>query len=256
MAVCRFLIDNVWVTAAGALSATSEASALLATSTQNKDRTNVWRSLSQTADQALTRDLGEAMAVDNVAVANVRRLNGGDLKLYEGGSGASAGSWNLVATLPDQDEDTRLAVSSFAATTARHWKLEWTNAEPSTADYAECGYVGLGEAFEPSRACVVPVQWEPNDPSIGRSSVDGQTSFTTRTGYSSGSLVFRALSEGDLTSFRALYRGFGRRAPFFFSLDTDLGNQQWLMRFAGELTVKRRHVPGRYDLSFNWLEHL
>lgn len=256
MSFCRFLEVNVWRDLAGTLVATSEASALPASSTQNTDRRFVWRSLSQTADQVLTRDLGASTAIDYAAVANVRRQGGGILKLYQAGTGASPGAWTLVATFGTEDPETRISVVTFASVSARHWKLEWANGVPATPDYAECGYVGLGSAFEPSRACIVPVPWQLVDPSVGRASVDGQLSFTTRTSFAAGQLFFRAVDETDLGYFRSMRRSLGRKTPFFFSLDSSLGNQQWLMRFAGDLAVDRRPVPGRYDVSFDWQEAL
>lgn len=252
---CAFLEVNDWVTGGGTLVATSAASALPAAATQDPERTYVWRSLEQTADQVLTRDFGASRVVGYCAVANVRRQNGGALKLYQGGVGGSP-SWNLVATFGDEDAETRMAVVTFAPLAARHWKLEWTNAVPATPDYAECGYVGLGSAFEPTRACIVPVPWMLIDPSVPRTSVDGQASFTTRTSFASGSLAFRSVSEADLTSFRSMRRSLGRKKPFFFSLDTGHTNQQWLMRFAGDLEITRRPVPGRYDVAFDWQEAL
>lgn len=250
---CRFLEENEWSSAIGTLTATSAATALPVTASQSPERTYVWRSLSQTADQVLTRDLTAARPCDFIAVANVRRHNAGTLKLYQGGTGASP-SWSLVATLPDEDEETRLAVATFESVAARHWKLVFENGNPGDADYAECGYVGLGAAFEPSRACVVPVAWTPVDPSIESASVDGQASYTSRTPYAEGDLLFKAIDEADLTAFRSLYRTVGRRIPFFFALDTSLGHQQWLMRCAGDLIIRRRPVPGRYDVSFSWRE--
>ena len=253
MAVCLLLIDNEWSISAGTLVATSEAAAMPASLTQVPERTKPWRSLSQTADQVLTRDLGSGRAVTYVAVANVRLQNGGSLKVYQGGTGG-APAWSLVATFPAQDPDTRMAVCTFATITARHWKLEFVNGVPATPDYAECGYVGLGTAFSPTRACVVPVPWQPVDPSVKSSSVDGQQSYTTRTIYAAGAFLFRAINESDLTSFRSLYRSLGRKTPYFFSMDSSLGNQQWLMRIDSGLRVERRHVPGRYDLSYSWEE--
>lgn len=254
MTFCHFLADNEWTGAT--LTASSAASALPAAATQDTDRLYPWRSLSQTADQTLIADLGAAASIDFWAVANIKRQNSGAVKLYQGGSGGSPGAWSLVATLDAEDAETRLAVEVFAAVSARHWKVEWTNGNGAVADYAEAGYIGLGAAFTPSRACSTPVPWSPTDPSVARASVDGQESYTRRTSYAAGSLLFRSVSETDLDGFRSLYRTVGRRTPFFFALDADLGNQKWLMRLAGELEIRRRPVPGRYDVSIDWREAL
>jgi len=254
MTFCHFLETNLWSISSGTLTATSEASALPVEATQDTDRLYVWRSLTQTADQVLTRDLGAAYDVDFVAIANAKRQGGGTVKLYSGGTGGSPGAWSLVATIPAEDDETRVSCVSFASVNARHWKIEYANGVPAVADYAEAGYIGLGEAFTPSRACVLPVEWAPSDPSVGRSSVDGQQSYTRRSSFAVGGLAFKAVSESDLTAFRSLYRTVGRRVPIFFALDSSLANQQWLMRIAGDLTIARRHVPGYYDVSIDWTE--
>lgn len=253
--ICGFLGVNEWATGDGTLVASSEASALPASATQEAERTYVWRSLEQTADQYLIRDFGGDKTINFVAVANVRRHNFGPLKLWEGGSGVSP-AWSLVATLPDEDPDVRMSSVVFSPVTARHWKLEWTNAVPAAPNYVECGYVGLGSTFEPSRACQVPLPWDLIDPSVARASVDGQQSYTPRTPFAAGEIAFTSVSEADLTSFRSIRRSLGRKTPFFFVLDSSHGYQQWLMRFAGDLEVTRRHVPGRYDVAFGWQEAL
>lgn len=252
--ICGFLATNEWSAAGGSLTATSAAAGLPAAATQDTERTYVWRSLSQTADQVLTRDLGSSKAVTYCAAANVKRQGGGTLKLYQGGTGGSPGAWTLVATLPDQNANSRIGVATFASVSARHWKLEWANGVPATPDYAECGYIGLGLAFEPTRACQVPVPFTLVDPSIPQSSPDGQTSFTVRTPYATGTMAFKALSQADHDSFETMRLALGVRTPFFFSLDTGYTKQQWLMRFAGDLAFERRHVPGRYNLGFEWTE--
>ena len=251
MGFCRFLQTNAWREGAGTLVATSEALALPAAATKDTDRTFVWRSLSQVGDQSLIRDLGVATAATFAGIANLKRQNGGDVELYEGGTGGSP-SWNLVGAFPAQDDDTRLSTLFFDSISARHWKIQWTNG--GAADYAEAGYIGLGTMFEPSRLCQVPIDWTPIDPSILRTSVDGQVSVTTRTRYAVGGLSFLSINESDLTTFRSMQRSLGRKTPFFFALDTGLSYFQWLMRFSSDPKYTRRHVPGRYNVEFDWEE--
>lgn len=245
----RFLWNNLWSGSSGSIAALSAASALPAAASQNPDRTYVYRSLSQTANQYLTRDLGSAQAVTALGVANVRLQNAGALKLYEGGSSASPGVYNLVATLPSQDADTRVATAAFGSVSARHWKLEWENGIPATPDYVELGFACLAAFFEPSRHPVLPLGLRRADPSVMRASVDGQQTWTQRTHFASGALVFNNAPEADLDTYRQMYRQLGRRTPFFFILDDSLGYQQWLLRFASDVDFTRKPVPGRYDVA-------
>jgi hypothetical protein len=253
VAFCRFAYDNRWPLSSGTLVASSAASGLPAAASQNPDRTYVWRSLNQTANETLTRDLGSSVACTVVAVANVRPKNAGAVKLYEGGTGSSPGSWNLVTTIAPQDQDTRVSIALFTAT-ARHWRIEFENGVPAVADYAEVGYVFLGPSWEPTRHCVLPLNIQRPDPSVGRASVDGQESFTRRTKRYQGGFFFQNVNQGDFDTHLALERAVGRTTPFFFALDTSLGYQQWLMRLTSDLAVTRRTVPGRWDVSYQWKE--
>src|SRR5262245_34665461 len=106
--LCAFLPVHEWSAAGGTLAATWAAAALPASARQDTERTYVWRSLSQAADQLLARDLGSAKAINYVATANVKRQGGGTLKLYEAGTGAGPGAWNLVTTLPAQNANSRI----------------------------------------------------------------------------------------------------------------------------------------------------
>lgn len=250
----RILWDNLWSRSGTLITATSEASALPAAASQSPDRTYVWRSLSQAADQALTADLGAAALADSVAIANLRRQGGGDLKLYEGGSGGSPGTWNLVATLPSAGDEGRVSLAVFSAVTARHWKLQWRNAAAPGADYAEAGYIHLGPHWNFTGPAGFPAHVG-IDPSLRRDSVDGQANFALRTAYSTGQ-IDAVLDEMQLSTLRNIRRQIGQRTPFFLERAAAYPWMVWLVRFLSEIAYER--IPGtnptKYRASFEWEE--
>lgn len=252
MSYCKSLVTNRW--ASGTVTALTSASALPATNSQSPERTLVWRSESSVTGQYLLCDMGASYACDFLAVANLVRQNGEAVKLYEGGTGGSPGAYNLVATLPAQSDDTKISSIIFGSTSARHWKLEWTNT--GAAAYAEVGYVGLGAAVAFNMANATPsVTFERNDPSIESVSTDGQKSYTSRTKYYSGNLHFDFFLEADATLIHAIWNTVGKQTPFFFALDTDLLNQQWLMRMNSSVSWERRGgATPIYRVAFDWEE--
>jgi hypothetical protein len=250
-----FAPENLWSTEDGALTALSEASGLPAAASQSPDRTYIYRSLSQIANQTLIRDVGtNGQTLSCIGMANTKRMNEGTVRLYQGGNGASPGAWVSVVALPPEDSTTRVAYAFFTPVIARWWKLEWENFNDLIADYAEVGYVFLGAPNEFSRGVVVPVPIGRTDPSVARASVDGQESYVQRSGSFFGSFMHRNASEADLTAMRQIYLAVGRRTPIFAVLDSTIGWQAWLLRFASDVSHPRRSVPGRYDISYSWRE--
>jgi hypothetical protein len=254
MSKIRFLYDNVWADAGGTVAATSEASALSAAASQNPDRSYVWRSLSQVANQALTRDLGSSKAATCVAVANVKRQNAGTLKLQEAGIGAGPGAWNDVATIPVQDAHSRVSFAFFNSLSARHWRLLFLNGNGALADTAEVGYVHLGTYFEPTYNIMNP-EIHRFDPSVGRASVDGQSTFAQRSPFDYGDFNFDAMPEADLNSLQSIYHSVGNSTPFFVVLDTALPWMAWLLRFSSPVrSMPVSLAPIGYDVGLSWTE--
>lgn len=249
----RALINNFWMT--GTVTALSQVSSLPAIFTQTPERTQIYRSLSQTADQYLLLDAGSSRTFDFIALANVKLQNAGNIQLYSGGTGASPGAYSLVCTLGPYDLDTQMCSKLFTPVTARHWKILFINGSIGVADYVETGYVGLGAATIPDDGCVPEISYERIDPSVIQQSVDGQKSFTTRRGYFVGSVTYDFLLEADATKFHNAWRTVAKQIPFFFALDENIANQQWLIRFGEGLKFSRRGglVP-IYRISFDWEE--
>lgn len=252
MAYCNILIPNLWES--GTVTGLTEAAGLPATNSQNPERTKVWRSNSSTTGQYLLCDLGTSQACDYAAIANLVRQNGEAVKLYEGGTGSSPGAYNLVATFPTESSDTRLTAVKFSTTSARHWKILWTNT--GAAAVAEAGYVGLGAVIAQTRLCTPTVDLAQIDPSVEQASVDGQKSYTSRTGYYAGTLNFDFMLEADRTLFSGAWRTVKRQLPFFLAIDTGIINMTWLMRYSGNLGWSTWNFGGtpRYRLSFEWEE--
>lgn len=253
MSYCKILLTNYWSATATTVTPLTESAALPGSNTRSPQRTKPWRSDSSATGQTLLADLGSSLQCDIVAVADLVRQNDEAVELYEGGTGGSPGAYNLVATLPAQDPDTRISSAVFTPTSARHWKLEWTNT--GAAAVAEAGYVGLGKTLAIAKTCEPEIHFSRTDPSVEQMSVDGQKSFTSRTGYYRGKIDFVFSLAADAALFHSLWRGVRREIPFFFILDSSVGNEQWLMRM-GDLDVMRRGhgtVPA-YDFGFEWEE--
>lgn len=253
MSRIRFLASNLASVPATVLTASSAASGLPVTAAINPDRTFVWRSAAAVTGQTIDLDLGSPQAVSAIAVANVKLIGTGVLELYHRGNAETPGTPELVATLPTQDPDRRLAFVFFAELTHRHWRLQWTN-PTAVSDYAEVGYLYLGTYLEPSVNISVPFDVAAVDPSIPGESLDGQATFTSRTNYAGGAFQFRDIAEADLTSLRALRRTVGVRTPFVMVLDEALAWTAWLARFASELRIGFGELAGRYHVSFDWKE--
>lgn len=253
MSYCKALIANFW--SSGTVSALSETPALPASFSKSPERTAIYRSLSQTADQYLLCDFGSIQGVNFLAIANLKTQNNGSVELYEGGSGTTPGAYNLVCTLGAYNLETRLASAFFDTVTARHWKLLFINGDSLVSDYVETGYVGLGPAMAQTRDCEPEITFEKLDPSTLQQSVDGQKSFTSRTPYYMGSLSFDFVLEADRNLLDEAFRTVSKQIPFFFMLDTDISSQQWLLRFGESLRTTRRggEVP-IYRVSFDWEE--
>ncbi len=253
MARIRFLFQNRASAATSVLTASSEAASLPAKAAVNPDRTFVWRSAKATTVQTIDIDLGIPQAISAVALANVKILGTGLVELYHRGNTGTPDTPELVATLPAQDADTRVAVAFFAEVTHRHWQLKWTN--PTAADdYAELGYLFLGTRFEPAVNVSVPFDLRHVDPAIAGESLDGQATFTTRTTYAAGAFAFHDISDADLNALRTIRRTLGIRVPMILVLDEALAWTAWMARFASDLEVGFADVANRYHVSFEWKE--
>jgi hypothetical protein len=243
---------NEWAKVASVIVASSAATALPAAHTQTQDRTQVWRSLSQTGVQTLDLDLGAVVAIPAVAVANVKLVGTGVLQLLHRGDVASPAAETLVATLPTQDRDTRVTFA-WVGQSHRHWRLKWTN--PTAAnDYAEAGMVHLGGYLEPSINPVVPAQIPRVDPSVESVSVDGQVTFVRRTKFYSGRWQFQDVPEAHLDNFRAMFDALGVSGAFVQVLDDALAWTAHLARVSGALDVGFGRLSGRYTLGLGWQE--
>jgi hypothetical protein len=253
MARVRFLWTNLVAAAATDLTASSEASGLPVKAAVNPDRTYAWRSAVNTVAQTIDIDLGAPMAVSAVALANLKKIGTGVVELYQRGSSDTPGTAVLVATLPTQDQDTRVAFAFFTEVTYRHWQLKWTN-PTAVSDYAELGYLFLGTYLEPSVNVSVPIDVQHVDPTVAGESLDGQGSFTTRTPYAAGAFRFSDIPDDDLTNLRTVRRAMGIRVPFILVLDVARTWTAWMARFASDLDVTFGEVSGRYHVAFTWLE--
>ena len=253
MANIRLLDTNRYTVAATTLTASSSASALPVGASQNTDRSYVWRSAEDTTVQTIDIDLGSVLAVDCIAVANVKLLLGGALELLERGDAASPGAATLVATLPTQNVGTRVAFSFPATQSHRHWQLNWTNPS-SNDDTAELGYCHLGTFFEPAKNVDVPVVTGLTDPSDVRESVDGQRSTVVRTLRDAGRFQWQTLAQADLDTLDTIFRAFGARVPIFAVLDTTLAQTAWLLYMGSSLDRRFSLTNGRYIAGFDWQE--
>lgn len=249
----RFLYDNLWAAAATTLTASSEAAALPVEASQDHDRSYVFRSEEVAVAVTIDADLGSVQAVTSVAVANVRLFAGGVLELYQRGDAGAPGAAVLVATLPAQDADTRVAAAFFASQSHRHWQLTFTN-PGSVTDYVELGYAHLGTYYEPTVNVSAPAPVTLVDPSVGVASVDGQQTYAQRTPFFSGTFTIRDAPEAVATAIRAMRQEVGSRAPFFAVLDTSLGWTAWLLRLAANLGHGLGALGGRYTIELPWEE--
>ena len=203
--------------------------------------------------QTLDIDLGSVLAVTSILAANIKLIGTGVLELYQRGDAGAAGAATLVATLPTQDSDTRVAFAFFASQSHRHWQLKWTN-PTAASDYAEVGYVHLGTYLEPTVNVRVPMPASRRDPSVGTRSVDGQQTFVERTASFAGAWAFADAPETDLTNLRTVYRTVGVRTPIFAVLDTSLTWTAWLLRLASEIHCDFGELTGRYSIGVTWEE--
>lgn len=249
----RFLYDNLYGAATTALTASSEASALPVKASQNTDRTYVYRSGTVSVAVTIDIDLGSVNAVSAVAAANLVLFSGGALELYHRGDAGTPGAAVLVTTLPAADSDTRVAFAFFASQSHRHWQLKFTN-PGAVSSYVELGYAFLGTYYEPTVNVSVPTDVQLVDPSVGVASVDGQKTFSQRTGYFAGSFQIADAPEAIVTNLRTIRRTVGARTPIFVVLDTALTWSAWLLRFASEIEHSLGVISGRYDVGFSWEE--
>ena len=243
---------NEWAKVASTIVASSAAAALPALHTQTQERTQVWRSLTQTGVQTLDLDLGSVVAINAVAVANVKLVGAGALQLHHRGDVASPAAETLVATLPTQDRDTRVTFA-WVGQSHRHWRLKWTN-PGSASDYAEAGVVHLGGYLEPSINPIVPTAIPRHDPSLPALSVDGQATFVRRTKYAKGTWQFLGVPEAQLDNLRAMFDSLGVSGAYFSVLDDTLAWTAHYARLTDQLGVAFDELSGRYSVALPFEE--
>lgn len=260
MARARFLLDrtvttgNRWNAPATVISASSSVPALPAAASQNPDRSYIWRSNPSTGEAHLRVDLGSALAFNVVAVANVKLVGTGVVKLQELGTGGAPGAAVDVATLPAMDAVRKITYIVFGSQTKRHVQLLFTN--PTAAnDYAEAGYVALGTYFEPGSNFRVPIDLPYTDRSVPRMAEGGQKTFAQREPVLGAQLQFDDLLEADFTHLQDLYQIVRIGTPLFMVLDTARSWMNLLGRFTGFTPVEAL-APGRLSLSLGIEEAL
>jgi hypothetical protein len=253
MAKAQFFVDrnvagtgNLWNASFATLTASSEVSALPGANTQNFERATIWRSVSGTGEASLDLDLGAgytAYPVTGVALANVKLVGAGVVKLQERGNAGSPGAASDVATLPTQDSRRRITYVTFAAVTKRHWRLLFTN-PGADDDYAEIGYAWLGSYFEPGVNWSVPAEFPYVDPSIVRRSQGGQKSVVQRDPYYTAALQFRDIVDADFDALHAIFEIVRTTTPFVLALDAAEPWQNLLASFL-QVTPQRGRSVGR-----------
>lgn len=252
MARARFLVDltygNLYSAAASTVTASSAATGLPVAFSQSPDRSQVYRSATSTSVVDVTIDLGASRSVNGWAVANIKLVGTGALALYQHGTAGSPGAGVLVATITAQDAQRKVAFSFFAAVSARHWSLKWTN-PTSASDYAELGYAWLGTYFEPSVNYSVPMPQRMVDPSlIGRSS-SRQRTVQREDVYFEAAPVFTDVPEADRDSFQTLFELAQAATAIFIVLDTTRAWMGYLAWLSGQMAIEHGVVDGRYTVG-------
>ena len=253
MANVAFLWDNAYVAPSTTLTASSSASALPVASTQNPERTAIWRSLAQGGEHTIDIDLGSVESVEAVAVANVRLLTSGALVLQQRGDASSPGSAVDVVTLPAAHSGRRAAAARFTAEAHRHWRLRWTN-PLSVIDFVELGYAHLGGSTVPTRNFTAPIDVSQVDPSVVHRSPDGQVAVTTRSAFMRGVIGWEALDDADRTALEAIYAGVGHATPIFVVLNEDLDWTTWFVRFVAPVRYHFLKGIRMYGVALEWEE--
>lgn len=252
MADFYLLHENRWPGAT--LAASTEASALPVEHSQSPDRLAVWRSMNTDDEETIDADLGEAVDLSMVAIANLRLKAGGALVIETRGTSGSPGAATALATISGQDSGTRVASAIFATMSVRHLRLRWTNPD-DVVDYAEAGYVGVGTPFAPDQNISVPVRYDVNDPSVRSSSLDGQVSTTQRTIFRTGEFSWAALRAADLAALRdEVYASVGSRAPVFAVVDEDAGWLQLFCRLDPAMAITVLPGSQSFAVSLPWEE--
>jgi hypothetical protein len=254
MANIRFCWNNLYTADATVLAASSELSAMPVEMTKSTDRNNVWQSEADTIAQTIDIDLGSALEVSAVCVANASVLGAGVIELYELGDGGSPGAATLVATLAAEDAHTRASAAFFAAQTHRHWRLTFTN--PSVVlGSAALGYAFLGAYDEPEFNVIVPFENSRTDPSAVSSSIDGQKHYSTRTKFQAGVWKWDAVRQAQLEQLQAMFNQIGVSTPLFMVLDGAISWTCWFAR-VGQFSwvTEPGGAIGRYGPQLPWEE--
>jgi hypothetical protein len=252
MAKARLCVDtnvstgNLWNLAAAALTAFSEVTALPATLSQNPDRTKIYRSLTQTGTQTIDIDLGAAYAATCCAIANPKLVGAGTLVIQQRGSAGAPGAAVTVGTLSTVDPDSLVSFVCFASTTARHWRLLWSN-PGGASDYAEAGYVFLGQYYEVTVNVTSPIDLPRKALSTINTSDGGQKTVTRRSSPTQIPASYSDFPAADTDAIRAIYRIVDIGTPFFFLLDVSTAWLNWLVSFTDGFTPGISRGPARFN---------
>lgn len=264
MAKARLLVDrnvtsgNLWNCSAATVSGSSAVSSLPWSNTQNPERTTIARSSTGTGTANVDIDLGAGYAsfpVTAIAVANVKLIGTGVLKLQERGTAGAPGAAVDVVTLPTQDSLRKIAYAFPSSLTKRHYRLLFTN-PTAASDYAELGYVFLGSYFEPTWNYSAPADMKLEDPSEARRSDGGQETRVVRPSYYTGLCEFSDLPDADFDALEAVYARVAGGAPFFQVLDTTRPRMNCLARITDGLGAPISRAIARTSPSYHWQETL
>lgn len=244
---------NQWADPANTITASSAASALPATATQNPDRRYIWRSLSQIDGQWLLLTAALPIAATCCAVANLKLQNNGSVKLQSCNDGVT---WVDVGTFPAADPVRNLTFLCFAAQTNAFWRLLFVNGSGAVADYAEVGYAFLGQYFEPTINFDAPMDIQPVDLSVPGVSDSGQKTFTRKSRYDAFACQFSGAPQADADSLQAIYELAQTTVPFFLLVDTSKSALNYLARFSAAPMRRLGDLPSTFDWSAAFEEAL
>jgi hypothetical protein len=243
---------NRYDVTATSLTATTAATALPVSATQNPDRSHIWRSTTNVSEDAIDIDLGSVLATTMIAVANVRLKSGGLLKLQERGDAATPGAASDVVTLPTEDAGTRVAIATVGEN-HRHWRLLWTN-PGAVSDFAELGYAYLGTPTTPPKNPSLPVAWDLVDPSVRQQSLDGQVTSTQRSQFRAGTFRWAGLARADRDAIvETIYGAHGSHAPIFVEVQDNPTWEAILLRFGQDARTNLIAVA-KHAVEVGWEE--
>ena len=247
----RLLTTNYWIDTASTVTASSAASGLPATYTQNFQRTAVWRSTAE-ANPWIKVDLGSSRSFSSVAIANFAVVSGtlASLKLQWSSDGSTG--WTDIGVIGASDAESLVAAMFFGTLSKRYVRILAT---PTSGNIQiEIGFIHLGPYTEPSINITVPQDLQLPDPGIVTRAVDGQRTATARTLRMSGEWSFDNAPEADALALRTIQRALGVRVPHFVVLDSAVSWTAWMLFLNGSYKQTLADRPGRYHVRMGWEE--